>query len=410
MISLLRKLVPKPILSFYHLALAKTAAFWYGNPSEKLIVIGVTGTNGKSTTVNMIASILQEAGYKVGLTSTINFRIAGQEKLNDLKMTMPGRFWLQRQLARMMAAGCRFAVIESSSEGIAQHRHVGIHYDAMVFTRLRPEHLERHGGFENYKQAKLEYFRHLERLPRKVDVPKVIVVNAEDEHSKDFLNFKVDQKITFSASDAADLHLKLAGKFNLLNAAAAIAVTTAYGVARDVAKAALEKIEIIPGRVEYVREGQPFEVMVDYAPEPNSLSALYETLAAIAKKRLIHVLGSTGGGRDRSRREVLGRMAGKTADIVVVTNEDPYDDDPQEIIDDVAKGALEAGKILGRNLFKILDRRAAIHKALTLAQPGDLVLLTGKGAEQAMVVAGGKKIKWDEREVVREELGKIVNQ
>jgi len=436
----IKKLVPQSLLSLYHLALAKLAAFWYGHPSEKLIVIGVTGTNGKSTVVNLIAAILEEAGYKVGLTSTINFRVAGAEQLNDLKMTMPGRLRLQKWLYDMARTGCQYAVIESSSEGVLQHRHLGIHYDIMVFTNLAPEHLERHHGFENYKLAKLQYFRHLEKLPHKVlngkRIPKIIVANVESSFAEDFLNFNVDQKIGFSFPQKSarqfpetriicpkDVHISpdgtafsieniriktpLLGPFNVENALAAIAVAQSQGATLPVCRDALRKIPQVPGRLEFIRAGQPFRVMIDYAPEPNSLSALYALISSWPEHRLLHILGSTGGGRDRARRAVLGEMAGRRADVVIVTNEDPYDDDPQEVVDEVAAGAISAGKVLGKDLFKILDRREAIQFALQTATSSDFVLLTGKGSEQAMVVAGGKMVPWDDRRVAREELAKL---
>lgn len=411
---MLKKILPAKVLDFYHRALSSLAAFYYGHPSEKLIVIGVTGTNGKSTVVHLIAKILETAGFKTGATSTISFKIGEKEQLNHLKMTMPGRFWLQKFLDQMKRAGCQYAVIESSSEGILQYRHLNIHYDVMVFTNLTPEHLERHGGFENYKKAKLAYFQHLQQLPHKIIagkiVPKTIVVNLDSPFAKEFLDFSVDQKITFSAkNDSAKISgfLSLAGKVNIENALAAMAVAQSQGIEWSICQKALSTIKFIPGRFELIEEGQNFRVMVDYAPEPYSLRALYETVADWPKNSVIHVLGSTGGGRDKTRRKILGEMAGKFAETIIVTNEDPYDEDPQEIINEVAAGAKTSGKQLGKNLFKILDRREAISKAIELAQKGDLVLITGKGSEQAIVVSGGKKIPWDDRQVAREELRKI---
>jgi len=448
MISSLKKLVPKPILMAYHWALAHLAAAWYAWPSKRLVVIGVTGTNGKTTVVNLIARILEEAGEKVGLTSTVNFRINGEDKLNDMKMTMPGRFFLQKMLHRMVEAGCRFAVIETSSQGLEQHRHLGVEYDVAVFTNLTPEHIEAHGGFENYKQAKLKLFRHLTRHPRKElpmrgDIKKVSVVNLESEHAWDFLDAQADKKYGFLA-DGADkaagkatwpmavvkaldvkleasgstfmvretrFTLKMPGRYNVLNALAAISVGLSQGIPLETMAKALAKVDNVPGRFERIDEGQDFAVIVDYAPEPESLRQVYAAIDRMPRKRLIHVLGSAGGGRDVARRPILGRMAGEKADIAIVTNEDPYDDDPHVIIGQVAAGALEAGKKEGETLFKIDDRREAIRKAVALAGPGDVLLLTGKGAEQAIVGRGGKLTPWDERKVVRallrERLGKV---
>lgn len=424
--NLIKKFIPKAVLSIYHLSLAHLANFIYGAPSEKLIVIGVTGTNGKSTTVNLIAKILQEAGHKVVISSTVNFSNGKKEWLNDLKMTMPGRFFLQKLLSEGVKNSCQFAVIESSSEGILQHRHIGVHYDDMVFTNLTPEHIEAHGGYENYKNAKLEYFRHLETLPYKIinnpdasvgarKIPKGIMANADDPHAQEFLNFKVDKKITFSKADAKNFiateqgisfeydnlnfSLQLKGVFDVYNALAAILTCKVFGIDLAIAKQALEKIPNIPGRMELIEEGQNFKVLVDYAPEPESLKQLYATIKNWPHEKIIHLLGSTGGGRDIGRRKILGNIAGANADIVIVTNEDPYNDDPQQIIDDVANGA--------PNAIKILDRREAIAKALSLAQENDLVLLTGKGSEQKMAIKHGY-IPWDDRQVAREELKNLL--
>lgn len=414
------------------MVLAHLANLIYGQPSEKLIVIGVTGTNGKSTTVNLISKILEEAGFQTAVSSTVNFKVGKKEWLNNLKMTMPGRFFLQKLLSDAVKAGCRFAIIESSSEGILQHRHIGIHYDALVFTNLTPEHIEAHGGFENYKQAKLEYFRNLERLPYKIingeKIPKGIVVNLDDQYASEFLNFKGDKKITYGKNPEAtivgtdltaseqgisfkanglDFKLKLKGIFDFYNALAALGVAKGSNVDMGIAKRALEKIPNVPGRMEVIDEGQNFKVVVDYAPEPEGLKQLYATVKNWPHGKIIHLLGSTGGGRDTGRRKILGNLAGKNADIVIVTNEDPYNDDPQEIIHQVADGAVEAGKVIKENLFREPDRRKAIAKAFSLAQPNDLVLLTGKGSEQKMAIKNGY-IDWDDRTVAREELRKLI--
>lgn len=432
----LRKLIPRSWFGIYHRTLAVLAAFWHHHPSNELIVIGVTGTNGKSTTVNLISALLRGTGAVVGHTSTVNFRIGEREWLNDQKMTMLGRFALQKLLRKMVNAGCRYAVIETSSEGIAQFRHLGINYDLAVFLNLTPEHIESHGGFENYRRAKGELFRHLTRRPRKrinnQTVPKVSVINLDSPAADYFLQFPADRKIGFSATpsrgqlgvneivEATDVlatdrgisfavrgvafPLTLLGGWNVENALAAISVSLTLGMTLGAIAKMLGAVQGIPGRMERIDEGQAFTVIVDYAPQPQAVEKVYEFLKLVPHERLIHLLGSTGGGRDKSRRPILGQLAGATADIVIVTNEDPYDDDPMEIIDQVARGALGVGKVEGENLFRILDRREAIQKAISLAKPNDLVLLTGKGAEQAIVGKNLRKIPWDEREEVRKVL------
>lgn len=449
MLSQIKKIIPAGLLSQYHKSLALLADVVYGRPSEKMVVIGVTGTNGKSTTVSLIAKILEEAGYKVGATSTAIFKIADKEWLNDKKMTMLGRFQLQKLLSQMVRAGCRYAVVETSSQGIDQFRHLGIHYDVCVFTNLTPEHLEAHGGFANYKNAKLKLFKKLEtednkKLAGKV-IAKAIIANGDDQHAAEFLDFEADDKIVYGLNDndlaepethfacrpsgclmlaavnvrlsasgtnfaisGIEFNTELFGRFNVYNCLAAIATAQSQGISLQICKSALEKIAGVPGRMEFIEAGQKFKVLIDYAPEPESLRQLYRTIHEHGllgqAGRLIHVLGSCGGGRDVARRPVLGKMAANTADIAIITNEDPYDDDPQLIIDQVAAGAVGEGMILGQNLHKIGDRREAIRFALNLANNGDLVLLTGKGCEQAICVANGCKLPWDEREVAREEL------
>ena len=448
MFAAIKKLAPKPLLQLYHWALAHLAAAWYAWPSRRLIVIGVTGTNGKTTVTNLIARILEEAGEKVGLTSTVNFRIAGQDVLNDKKMTMPGRFFLQKMLHRMVEAECRYAVIETSSQGLDQFRHLGIEYDVAVFTNLTPEHIEAHGGFANYKNAKLKLFHHLAKHKRKVvpmrgDVKKAIVVNLESEHAWDFLDAPADKKYGFLADGAEKpagnvawpmaivkaldvqlkpdgssftvretrFDLKMPGRYNVLNAMAAISVGLSQGIPLETMAKGLAKVDNVPGRFERIEEGQDFAVIVDYAPEPESLRQVYAAVERLPHERIIHVLGSAGGGRDVARRPILGKLAGEKADIAIVTNEDPYDDEPSLIIEQVAAGAVEAGMKEGETLFKIEDRREAIAKAIEIAKAGDVVLLTGKGAEQAIVGRGGKMTPWDERvvarELVRRRLGKL---
>jgi UDP-N-acetylmuramoyl-L-alanyl-D-glutamate--2,6-diaminopimelate ligase len=432
MLHRLKQLAPEPLLRAYHFSLAYLAALRYGFPSEKLIVIGVTGTNGKSTCTSLIARVLEENGARVGATSTAIFKVAEKEWLNDTKMTMVGRFQLQKLLRQMVDAGCTYAVVETSSQGVLQYRHTAINYDTVVFTNLTPEHIEAHGGFENYKCAKLELFKHLTARKHKTlggaEIPKVIVANADDEHAADFLAHAADKRYIFTVrGDAKDekftppmipcvadqvelradgsrfvvrgqqFTFAMPGKYNVSNALAAITVGFAHGVSFDVAARGLAKVKSIPGRWDWIEEGQPYKVLVDYSPEPVGLAKVYETLALSNFGKKIHVLGSAGGGRDMSRRPILGEMAGKWADVVIITNEDPYDENPRAIIDQVAQGALKAGKIVGKNLFLIEDRREALAKAVSLAQAGDLVLATGKGSEQAMCVAGGKKLPWDER-------------
>jgi UDP-N-acetylmuramyl-tripeptide synthetase len=472
---LIKKILPKKFINFYHYCLAQFAAWFYNYPAKKMIVIGVTGTKGKSTVCYLLAKILEEAGEKVGMISTILFKIGFEERLNDKKMTMPGRFFLQKMLWKMLRAGCAYAIIETSSEGIAQYRHIGIDYDVAVFTNLTPEHIESHGSFENYKKAKLELFKNLKiyNLSKRVRgeiIPKIFVVNFDDAHAKDFLSYPADKKVcyrlapstietnltsvdkneeetqnssTFTFCDETYIaenielgrnyskfifkrlngnkinsyrfegdvvKLNLIGEVNVKNALAAISTALALGIPFRFAKSALEKIQAIPGRFEIVIK-EPFTLMVDYAHEPASFIELYKTVKLLPKNRVIHVFGATGGGRDKMRAPKMGQIAAQYADIIILTTDDPYFDNPEILTKNILNGILDYTKEhpIRRSVkvLQVIDRREAIRTAIKIASEGDLILLTGKGAEQAMVV-GEKKIKWDDREVVKEIFNEFV--
>jgi len=457
-LNIAKRFIPKKLFRglqpSYHYLMSWLASVVYQAPSNKLIVVGVTGTTGKTTSTFLIAKTLSALGYKVGYTSTAMFNDGQKEWLNDKKMTMPGRFFTQAILAKMVENGCQYAIVETTSEGIRQFRHRFINYDILVYTGLYPEHIESHGGFENYKAAKGQLFAHLKKCKtkyvneqrvvsseissiKKLDlqrIKKTIILNLDDEHVDYFGQFWSEDKwgfsqkkysssrelsvltynhvvsaqsgVSFSVNDIK-FKLKLLGEFNATNAMTAITVATEQGKELGRIKAAIETINGVPGRLERIDAGQDFTVIVDYAFEPNAVSKLYKTIELIPHQQKIHVLGSAGGGRDVSRRAILGRIAGEQADVVIVTNEDPYDENPEIIADQVIVGAEKGGKILGQNLFKIMDRRQAINKALELAQIGDIVLITGKGSEQGIVGRHGKIEPWDDRKVVREEIMKL---
>ncbi len=434
MLHRLKKLVPPSWLQAYHYSLARLAAFRYGYPSRKLIVIGVTGTNGKTTVSYLTAKALEASGFQTGCTSTAVIKIGKQEALNDLKMTMPGRFYIQKQLRAMLDAGCRYVVVETSSQGLIQHRHVGIEYDIAVFTNLTPEHIEAHGGFENYQRAKRVLFEYLAtRKPKTLfgkPIPKVAVINADSEYGDYYAQTPGLQKVHWFSTttnkglvatniqlngEGSDfevehqhVHTQLPGAYNVSNALAALAVCKALDVPLPEAAGLIANVDVVPGRFQFVRAGQPWKVVVDYAPEPESLKQIYRALKLVPHARLIHVLGSCGGGRDIARRPVLGQMAGETADIVIVTNEDPYDDNPTEIMTHVAEGAVGAGKQEGESLFLIEDRAQAIKKAMQLAQTNDLVLLTGKGAETWICGPNGQKTPWNEAQVAHDAIQQVL--
>ena len=452
--SKIKKIIPPVFIKYYHLFLALLANIVYGFPSNKMIVIGVTGTNGKTSTCNMIAKVLEGNGKIVGMATTINFKIADKEWINTYKQSMLGRFKLQKLLKEMVNKKCEYVVIETTSQGIEQFRSFGISYDVCVFTNITPEHIEAHKGFENYKNAKLKLFKQLESRKEKIingiKQEKVIVANFDDEHILEFINFKVDKVIGFSVDRSKyktgtsfvsnesnitnfindnkykffradninlgfketkfnvsnlDISLKLTGIFNVYNALACLSVCNYLGLELSNIKRELEKIENISGRMQFVENSKNIIGIVDYAHDPNSIRGVYENIINIKEdsQKIICVLGSCGGGRDANSRFDKGVNASLYCDYVVITNEDPYDDDPAVIIDDICKGVLSTGlKEENKNCFKIINRKEAIKKAVEIAKPNDIIICTGKGAEKSIVVKNNEKIEWDEYSVLKE--------
>ncbi len=429
----IKKFIPGFAISFYHFVLISLAAFFYGfaGLNKKIKIIGVTGTSGKSTVVEMISKILDKAGYKTAFISSLKFKIKEEEWENRLKMTMPGRFIVQRFLNRALKNGCQFAILEVTSEGIKQHRHRFINFDAAVFTNLSPEHIEAHRGFRNYRRTKLKLFKtarnkHIvniddnnsnyfleapakekwgysikgksEKSKIKARIPELKLLEAEE--------IKETDKGLFFKIQKTEYNLHLFGEFNVYNSLAAIAVARAYGIDLKTSKKALEEIKGIPGRMEIVID-YPFRVIVDYAHTPEALKKVYQTLSNSKSDRsraMICVLGACGGGRDKWKRPVLGRLAEKYCQHIIITNEDPYDEPPMDIIKEVASGV---SSLKSKNLHLILNRREAIRKAIELAKPKDIVVITGKGSEPWMCVENGKKIPWDDRKISQEEFRKV---
>lgn len=403
--NLIKKFIPPFLISWYHFLLAFFGVILYRFPSKKLKIIGITGTNGKTTTIEMVSKILEEAGYRVASLSSIKFKIGDKEWPNILKMTMPGRFKIQKFLRQAVNAECPYAILEVTSEGIKQHRHRFIDFEMAVFTNLTPEHIEAHGGFENYRAAKGKLFQATKRIH---------VINIDDENANYFLQFPAKKKYTYGLNKGDinaknfQFKLQLIGDFNVYNALAAACVGVSQGVNLEICKKVLEMVGSIPGRMEEVIS-QPFKVFVDYAFTPNALEKVYQTLSSrfkVQSSRLICVLGACGGGRDKWKRPALGEIAAKYCDEVIVTNEDPYDENPFQILS-MIKSGISKSQFPTSNFYEILDRREAIRKSLALAKPGDVVIITGKGCEPWICVAGGKKIPWDDREVVKEEFKKL---
>lgn len=421
----IKKITPDFIKSMYHRARGIQAAVLHGFPAKKLIVIGITGTKGKTSTGNYVWSVLRAGGYKAGLISSANFRIDLHEEPNSHHMTMPSPFFIQKRLRDMQKKGIEIVVVEMTSEGMKQFRHIGIPVDIAIFTNLTPEHLGSHkGNFELYKRAKAPLFQALNHPPRTLSgkkVPRTIIANADSEHSSYYLSFPADKKITFGiehgdvvATDVVAesgrtlftvgherMTLSIPAKFNVYNALPAIIVGELFGISAEKIKVGLESLKIIPGRMELIDEGQNFKVFVDYAHEPASLNALITAAVQLKsdQSKIILLIGVIGGGRES--RKPLAKIAAQKSDYLVITNEDPYDESPDKLIGELTEVASAEGKISGETLFPILDRREAIQKALSLATMGDIVLISGKGAETTMMTQNGP-IPWNERSIVRE--------
>ncbi|MBU6321163.1 MAG: UDP-N-acetylmuramyl-tripeptide synthetase [Patescibacteria group bacterium] len=414
-VALLKKVVPdawvRPLLPRYHRTLAFASALAYGFPARSLTVIGVTGTKGKSSVADMLFTVLRHARYPTAVAGTIRFAINDQSEPNLFKMTMPGRGFIQHFLARAKRAGCRYAVVEITSESTLNFRHRHLDLDALVFTNLQREHIERHGSFEKYAAAKLEIGRELARSPKR---PRAIIPNGDDPAAAPYLALPVEEKRPFSYAEATAIalgpgtaaftyhgtrfSLQLPGSFSIMNSLAVIKAAEFLGVPLPAIADALAKLERIPGRTERIEAGQDFTAVVDYAHTPDSLEALY----AAYPVRKVCVLGNTGGGRDTWKRPLMGKIADAACDLVILTNEDPYDEDPRAIVDAMAAGMVRQPEI-------VMDRREAIRRALAAARPGDAVLVTGKGTDPYIMGAAGAKELWSDAQVVRDELKRLLS-
>ncbi|MFA7309889.1 MAG: UDP-N-acetylmuramyl-tripeptide synthetase [Candidatus Paceibacterota bacterium] len=410
----LRSLLPSFVLSTYHFLLAVSGALVYGFPSRKLIVVGVTGTDGKSSTTEYINAVFEAAGYTTALSNSIRVKV-NEVTRPPTGRSMPGRFFIQRFFREALRSGCTVAIIEMTSEGVRQHRHRAIELDALVFTNLSPEHIESHGSFRAYADAKFEIGRALERSMKR---PRTVVANGDDPEGIRYLALNVENKRGFSLKktlpwsaddkngsftfEGQKIDVALPGEFSLKNALAAAEVAAAFHIDIASIQKGVASVKRIPGRLEAINEGQEFKVVVDYALTPDALEKLYSTYDAQKK---ICIFGATGGGRDTWKRPVLGKLAEKYCENVIVTNDIAYDEDPQKIADDIAGGMAKRPEI-------ILDRREAIRRGLALAQARPdrsdvVVLVTGMGIDTEISAPTGAKEPWNEIAVVREELVRL---
>ena len=400
--------------SAYHFLWAWTGAHLHRHPSKELFVIGVTGTKGKTTTLELISAILESAGKRTALISSLRLKIGDESRKNMIGNSMPGRGYLQKFLRKAARAKCKYALIEVTSQGIVAHRHRFIHWNMGALTNLAPEHIEAHGSFENYREAKLNFLQYVLREGGKV------FLNRDDKSFEFFIEALGEREpITYSKDDEffhdslpnirstkmrrdnEEPHF-LMSPFNEENIAVAVAIAKEVGIGNTIIENAILAFEGVPGRMEFIHANN-HTAIVDYAHTPESLEAAYVAAKPkpspnFPRPRLICVLGAAGGGRDAWKRPSFGAIAADHCDDIILTNEDPYDEDPQAIMDEI-EGGIPRPLREGQAIYKILDRAEAINKAVALAREGDVVIGTGKGSEDWIHLAGGKKAPWNERAI-----------
>ncbi|MCL5676153.1 MAG: Mur ligase family protein [Patescibacteria group bacterium] len=435
-----RKWLPNDLLNyFYHFPVALAAAIWYRYPAKDLIVVGVTGTSGKTTTTHLIFNILKEAGFSVSMISTVKAVIGTEVYDTGLHVTNPEPFLLQKLINQARISGSKYLVLEMTSHGLTQFRNFGINLMIGIITNVTHEHLDYHRTMKNYVLAKAKILHNV----------KYSILNKDDKNFRILKNLSFGRLVTFSLKKRADFNLKtfpfttkLPGIYNKYNCLSAIAAAKMLGINDDVIRAGLQKFPGIPGRMEEVKTGKNFRVFIDFAHKPDAIKNVLETARKKTKKRVIIVFGSAGL-RDRTKRPVMGEIAGRLADISVLTAEDPRTEKVNSIINQIARGAkkAEAVEVTTRNyrvklkkgrlynyssnevrssrsttsnnnfhyFIRIPDRRKAIRLTIRkLAQKGDLLLFCGKGHEKSMCY-GTTEFPWNEKEEITKALDKINN-
>lgn len=405
-------------------ALSPIAAAFYGYPGRALRVVGVTGSKGKTTTSTLLAHVLDQDGHRSGLMTTVDFKVGPRWWSNLTRQTTPEALEIQQMLREMADAGCDYAVVESSSHGLsARWNRVGdCEYSIAVITNITHEHLDYHGTFEQYRRDKARLFELLQvsRAPGR----KLAVINLDDPNAPVFIEAAGNAEIITYALDHPAAHVRaldvelhrdgvrytavspwgelavelgIPGRFNVLNSLAAVSVGLAEGISGTAIAAALRAVGGVNGRMERVELGQPFTVIVDYAHNPDSFEQVMGMMRPLTQGRLISVFGSAGE-RDHEKRATQGEIAGRYCDLTIIADEDPRDEDRESILEAIAVGVRRAGRREGQDYLKIADRAEAIRAAFRRAQPGDIVLLLGKGHESCIIYERGRKVPWNERE------------
>jgi UDP-N-acetylmuramoyl-L-alanyl-D-glutamate--2,6-diaminopimelate ligase len=423
-----RLLIPKSLFRLlqplYHGALSYIANTVLGSPSNHLYVIGVTGTAGKSTTVTMLAHILNHTGYKTGYITTVESYDGQHKNINKHGLSMQNEWLLAKSLKKFTENDCKYAVIECTSEGLAQNRHSGIKFMAALFTNLSPAHLDAHGSFENYRSAKGKLFSAV--MPS-----GIIGTNADDANVEYFLSFPAKIKfgiswredkspqIAFPVLKATNIEvaeflsftvenikfkLQLKGSFNIPNALLAIGLAQHLGISLEESRQALASFGTVPGRMESIANNLGITIIVDYAPEPDALKHSLQASSLINHTKLIHVFGATGGHRDKGKAFLFGQISAQFTDIIIITNDDVYESDQNEIAQNIVNGInqITSSTTKSPKVIIELDRKQALAKALSIASANDLILVTGKGSEQFLVLPGNTRIEWDDRAIIKE--------
>lgn len=427
--AVVKKFIPRGMFAkvepYGHLAEAVLFNVLNGFPAHELKVIGVTGTNGKTTTCFLIHRMLQNAGYKTGLMSTVAWGVGEDIQPQIHHFTNVPVPELMQRLKVMRAAKVDYVVLETTSQALAQHRVWGVPYSVVVMTNVTHEHLSWHGTFENYRNAKRLLFKMANKNKQGLQTG---IVNAEDPSAELFAGDvahtvlygieKGDVRATdvtlsptgvgyraIAGDDSYDIVCNLPGKFNVFNSLATVSVGRVLGLNREQIERGITALEGVEGRMTRIDEGQDFDVIVDYAHSPDSFEKLFKDLKPVVKGRIIVVFGSLGGG-DRGKRPLQGEYAGEYADIVVICEEDDRQEDPATITSDIVAGVQKAGKVQDRDLFLIHDRTEAIQFAIRYAKKDDMVLLLGKGHEKTIEHADGEH-PWDEIGTARAALGEL---
>jgi UDP-N-acetylmuramoyl-L-alanyl-D-glutamate--2,6-diaminopimelate ligase len=426
-----------PLRMWWHRSKARTACIVYRNPSKKMTVIGITGTNGKTTTTTLTTKILEKAGHKVGMASTVGFKIDREEWQNTTHKTTLGPFQLQKILSRMVKAGCDVAVIETSSHALSQYRVHGVNYDVVAITNVTPEHLDYHRSMRAYRQEKLKLFEQLSGQVRKPGQLKISIHNVDDPDNFDaFMQYESDKKIGYGvqlseddrldesirASDVSyspehtnltlhtpkekmNIKYYLPGEFNVENLLAASSIAYALGASLKDVKAACDEVKLIPGRLESIKEGQNYQVFIDFAITEDGFEKVLNALRKVTENNIWVVFGCCGD-RDQKKRPKIGEICGELADKVIVCDDEPYTEDPKVIRDMILEGVEHSKLNKDEDFFEIPDRAEAIEFACKNAQAGDTIVIPGMGDLEGRTFADGIR-PWNEREEVRKILKKI---